>query len=65
MVRVRGVGIARQYGMNFRAACQCMLLGFDQQRASAFADNKTVPLCVERTAGGFGVVVAAGEGLGL
>ena len=65
MVRVRGVRPAREHRVDLRAARQRVRLGLDDERAAALADDKAVAVQVERTAGVFRIVVAAGQRLGL
>ena len=65
MVCVRGIGPASEHCVDLCAARQRVLLGLDDERAAALADDKAVPVQVKRPAGVFRVVVAAGQRLGL
>lgn len=65
MVCIRGIGPACQHGVNRCAAREGVLFGFNQQRAAAFPDDKTVPVEVKRAAGMERIVVAARKRLGL
>ena len=51
MVCVRGVRPACKAGIDGRAALYRVLLGFNQERAAALADDKAVAVRVKRTAG--------------
>ena len=65
VVCIRGVRVTGEYGVDFCAAGECMLLGLDQESAAAFTDNEAVAVKVERAARLLGVVVSAGKRLGL
>ena len=65
VMRVRGVGITCKLGVDVRAACAGMLFGLQNQRTAALTDDEAVTISVERTAGLFGVIVAARQGVRL
>ena len=62
MVRVRVGGIPQNLGVDFRAAGERVFQAFQDEDASAFADDKAIAVLVERTARMFGIVVASGHG---
>ncbi len=50
VVCIRGIRVTGEYGVDFCAAGECMLLGLDQESAAAFTDNEAVAVKVERAA---------------
>ena len=65
MVSVVVVRPASQLGIDGGASVPGVGLGFQQQRAAAFSDDKAVSLDVKGAGGVQRVGIAAGQGLGL
>ena len=59
VVGVAGVAAALDLAEDLRASRESMLLGFENERTAAFADNKAVACHVKGSARGLGVVVSA------
>ncbi len=62
MMRVGGVAVAGQLGINSRAARFGVLQFFQHQHARAFAHDEAVALLVEGPRGAFGIIIARAHG---
>ena len=64
VVGVAGHAIADHFSQDPGPTARGVLQGFQHQNSGPFADHEAVPLPVEGSAGGAGVVVAERQGLG-